>query len=309
MVASLRRAALLALAGTATAAVGASWVAVVVLGATGDGAMSGLSLVRVSLAHLGVLVALVLASRALARRSSGVLERVFDHEDQLVRSIAHEVRNPLSRIVVATDQGLGGDQSMEAALRRVSVDARGLDELVGDLLEAARVVTGAVPLPQEAVHLDELLATMPATTWFPPATTSLDLRPVSTTGSPRLIRLAVKNLMRNAATHGYRGGPGDIEVRVDATGITVSDRGVGVSEELLARLRGETPVSVDRALHGLGLVIASWVSEVHGGRLVLDSREGDGFEARLALPTTPTPGVGEIVHAASGSLRPQVWGT
>lgn len=284
-------------------AVGASWVGASALArsATRDlDAAAGDDLARdLAVLHLAVGAALAAGAVGLSRRSTRVVESVFHHEDRLVRTLAHEVRSPLARVLATTEEGLGGDRPADEALRVAAADGRALSELIDDLVELARVLPGAQPLPDEVVALDELLAGLADRL---PRRVAVEVRaePVVVVGSPRLLRLAVVNLVRNAAHHAYAGRAGVVEVRVDDRGIAVLDRGPGVPPARLAELRRDVPRGLRRCGAGLGLPLAGWVAEAHGGGLDLRNRDGGGFEARLVLPVAPAPAPRAVPEGRAG---------
>jgi len=201
-----------------------------------------------------------------------------------MRAVVHEIRNPLSRALVAVDEGLAGVSDPKAALDEAATLVEDVDELIGDLLETARVMTGATVLPSDVVALDDVAADATRTASTDDCTVVLDLHPVTVVGSGRLLRRAISNLVRNAARHAYHGGPGVIRVHVDAEGVSVRDDGPGVPEERLAELHYDTTLSVNQKGAGLGLNICGWVAEMHGGRLELDNRPEGGFVATIRLP-------------------------
>lgn len=244
---------------------------------------------RLLVTHVVVFVVMAGVAMVLARRSTRVVESLFRTEDQLMRAVAHEVRSPLSRALAAIDEGLSGVSEPKAALDDAGSEVEDADELIGDLLETARVMTGSTRLAQDRVALDVVAADAARTSTNGRCTVELDVRPVEVLGSARLLRRAVSNLVRNAARHAYRGGPGVITVRVDTSGVTVVDDGPGVPEERLEQLLFETSLTdPSRGGPGLGLNICGWVAEMHGGRLTLANRPEGGFVAGIALVATPT---------------------
>lgn len=241
---------------------------------------------------------LALVAWGFARRSTRALEALFGQEDRLMLAVAHEVRRPLSRLVAAADEGLSGATSEEAALKEAIEHAGALDSMIDELLEAARVMTGAIPLADEVVRLDDVAAGIARMPGWEPAMLVVDATPGTVVGSPRLLRLAVVNLVRNAWQHGYGGGPGRIYVRVDVSGVAVADDGPGMDAARLAELQShELWVGLRRTQIGLGLAVASWAVEVHGGEIRLANRPGGGFEARLGLPVTPHASPGRKASA------------
>ena len=92
-------------------------------------------------------------------------------------------------------------------------------------------------------------------------------------------------------------GPAEVVVKV-------SDNGAGIAEDHLA-LVGEPLIQVDRHLSeqqglGLGLAVARGMTELHGGRLWITSREGLGTEVHIALPRTDVAGATRPVGRARG---------
>lgn len=249
------------------------------------GQMAGL----LALAQLGVFVVLGLLAYAIARRSTRVVEDVFRQEDRLMLAVAHEIRSPLARLLVALDEGLGGDVPAEVALKEASADGEAMSELIDDLIEAARVMSGAMALPTEVVRVDELVERVAECHARGEIRVVVDAQPATLVGSPRLLRLAVSNLVRNSVRHAYAGRGGTVAITVDARGILVADDGPGIEPEHLAALQRDIPRGLRRARSGLGLALAGWASDVHGGHLELENAPGGGLDARLALPVECAP--------------------
>lgn len=264
---------------------GAGDDATVLVGLTASHQSTAASLLaRLVAIHAVVFLAMAGLALVIARRSTRIVESLFQQEDQLMRAVVHEIRNPLSRALVAVDEGLAGVSDPKAALDEAATLVEDVDELIGDLLETARVMTGATTLPCDVVALDDVAADATRTSATDDCTVVLDLQPVTVVGSGRLLRRAVSNLVRNAARHAYHGGPGVIRVRVDARGVSVRDDGPGVPEARLAELHYDTSLSVNQKGAGLGLNICGWVAEMHGGRLELANRSEGGFVAAIRLP-------------------------
>lgn len=252
---------------------------------TRDTGAVGRLLLTLALAHLAALAVVSALVYLLARRSSRVVEELFLQEDRLMRAVAHEIRNPLGRLLAAVDEGPGGVIPASQALQEVSEHGDALNDLIDDLLHAGRVMSGAEPMPQLVVRLDEVVDTLPATCELGAATLVLDTHPGVIVGSPRLVRLAVSNLVHNAVRHAYHGGPGDIRLRVDAGGVTVTDDGAGIAPDQLAVMNRDIPLG--RSSGGLGLVLAGWVAESHGGALRLANQPEGGFRVHMILPVQP----------------------
>lgn len=300
MLARARRTALVALVGLVAAVALLCWVATVVLHALHPGpgpAWTGVAHV------LGLAAAVLLVGRA-ARYSTRFLEDTFEQEDQLLSAVAHEVRSPLSRLVVAVEEGLDGTISGVEALSVAHGEAKALAELIDDLVLAGKVMAGSVPVPQERVSLLSMAREVAATARTDDLEVVVEGDPVVVVGSVSLLRLALVNLVRNAVQHGCSGGSGLVQVRADRCGLAVLDTGPGVPQARLRALQRPPRLGVGPRPHGLGLLLAGWVAEMHGGTLQLANRPSGGFEARLALPVHPreepaalaAPDDGELVH-------------
>lgn len=241
-------------------------------------------LARLLVIHAILFLAMAVLAVVISRRSTRIMESLFQQEDHLMRAVVHEIRNPLSRALVAVDEGLAGVSDPKAALDEAATLVEDVDELIGDLLETARVMTGATELPRDVVALDAVASDAARTSSTDECTVVLALDAVTVVGSGRLLRRAVSNLVRNAVRHAYGGGPGVIRIQVDGTGVSVSDDGPGVPEAKLAELHYDASLSVNQKGAGLGLNISGWVAEMHGGRLVLANRPEGGFVATIRLP-------------------------
>jgi signal transduction histidine kinase len=113
---------------------------------------------------------------------------------------------------------------------------------------------------------------------------------------PTIFRLAVANLLHNA----IRYGPSFSDVRVRAMGnlttvtIEVQDRGPGIPAQHLEHLferfyRVDPGRSRGLGGSGLGLAMARWSVEAHGGTITVDSAEGTGSTFRIQLPRGVAP--------------------
>jgi two-component system OmpR family sensor kinase len=223
-----------------------------------------------------------LGALSIAHRGARTVETLFERQDDLMLTVAHEIRRPLSRAMVALEEGLGGTRAPERAFADAQRNVDELARLIEDLLETARIMSGAIDLPQEEVRLDDVARGAVGDAQVGLSTIHFATRPTIVDGSPHLLRRAVSNLIRNAALHGYADRAGEIRVRVDTTGVSVEDDGPGIPPEQLDELRSERPMARRRSGR-LGLALAGWVAETHRGRLVLRNRPEGGLEARLEI--------------------------
>lgn len=125
---------------------------------TGDLGTFGLWLAVGQLAVLGV-VAVV--AYVLARMSTRSIEEIFRSEDRVMRAVAHEVHNPITRMLVMAEEGLAVGHDPAATLRQVIDETQALSEFIDDLAESVRVMAGDTPLSPTAVRIDETVAIPP----------------------------------------------------------------------------------------------------------------------------------------------------
>jgi two-component system sensor histidine kinase TctE len=206
----------------------------------------------------------------LVRRLFEALER----ERAQSAHIAHELRTPLTAIRGELEVlAARGD---EAALRALA-DA----DRLRDVIDAILVL--AAPSDARAHKTVVNLADLAREVAPPPAVLELPDEALIE-GDPRLLDLALRNLVDNAERHG-RGLRG-IRVRRDGRGVRVSvlDEGPGLDEAQRARMferywRG----TADGAGSGLGLALVRAVAERHGGRAEAHARAPAGLEVSIVL--------------------------
>ncbi|MHA6758299.1 sensor histidine kinase [Streptacidiphilus sp. PAMC 29251] len=115
-------------------------------------------------------------------------------------------------------------------------------------------------------------------------------------GWPTGLRLALDNLLDNAALHGKAHGRVQVELQADtaAVQVSVTDDGPGIPEDLREAMkarfaRGPHPRSDGS---GLGLALVEQQTQLHGGTLHLDQAPTSGLRATLTLPQPPSAGLG-----------------
>jgi signal transduction histidine kinase len=159
-----------------------------------------------------------------------------------------------------------------------------LDQLIDEILLASRLDGGAAP-EREAVDLTALVAEECARADVP-----LQAEAVQVTGSARLLRRLIRNLIDNARRYG--GGQAAVELRraANAVEIDVLDRGRGVPEgerervfEPFYRAAG---ASESGGGVGLGLALVRQIARQHGGEVECLPRPAGGSVFRVALPVS-----------------------
>jgi len=225
------------------------------------------------------------------------LENLFNTQRRFIADVGHELRTPLT--VIKGNVGLMrklecGD---EEALASIDAEVDRLTRMVGDLLLLAQAESGKLPLNREQVELDTLLLEVLQQTQVL-ATNRLDLRldeidQVLVCGDRDRLKQVLLNLVGNAIKYTPQGGAviaslGKLE---DQARITISDNGPGIPAEDLPhiferfyRTEKSRTRSKDGKGYGLGLSIAYWIVRHHGGRIEVESKEGQGTRFDVWLP-------------------------
>lgn len=228
------------------------------------------------------------------------LENLSRLQQRFVSDVSHELRTPLTTIRMAGDVIHSQREELPASLRRSSEllhdQLDRFELLLTDLLEIGRFDAGAAHLESESVDLREVVenavaAARPLAESRGSRITVDEPDAACIAGcDPRRIERVLRNLLSNAIEHG-EGGP--IEVRVgageEAVAISVRDHGTGLDATDLYRVfdrfwRGDPSRARTIGGTGLGLSIALEDSRLHGGRLAVWGRPGQGAVFRLTLP-------------------------
>jgi PAS domain S-box-containing protein len=240
----------------------------------------------------------LLASEKLARNEA---ERANRLKDEFLATISHEIRNPLNAILGwAHMMRLGKltPANAERAVETIYRNAKSQAQLVADLLDVSRIISGKLRLDVRTVDLISIVNA--AIDSIRPAAEAKTIRlqtmldpaagPIS--GDADRLQQIVWNLLTNAVKFTPKGGRIQVKVqRIDShVEIVVSDSGVGISKEFLPyvfdRFR-QADASTTR-IHGglgLGLSIVHQLVDLHGGNVTAYSEgEEKGATFTITLP-------------------------
>jgi heavy metal sensor kinase len=228
------------------------------------------------------------------------LEAAFAETTRFTADASHELRTPVSLIRTTAEVALRRPRSAEEyrqALEGILQESERTSGLVQDLLTLTRADAGADEWSPSRVDVCALLGGLREKLAAICEARGLTLRmdvpgqPVFVDGDQMALGRLVVILVDNAAK--YTPAPGEVRVRLRAvTGsaeIEVADTGIGIGADDLPRVfdrfyRADKARSRDSGGAGLGLSIAKWIAERHGGRITLDSEAGNGCRARVQLP-------------------------
>jgi heavy metal sensor kinase len=238
------------------------------------------------------------------------LDAAFDQQRRFMADASHELRTPLAAVQAASDVTLQRprreEQEYREALAVVRDQARRLRRIVEDMFLLARADAGDVPPRAAPLYLDELVDEVVRAARLLSAprgiAVAFDGAPESAfVGDEDLLRRLVMNLVDNAIKHSPESGTVRVSLVRDASGyrIEVHDEGAGIPAEAQARLferfyraepaRSRASAGQDGSGAGLGLAIARWAAEAHGGsvQLLHTGPEGSVFAATLPAPLGP----------------------
>jgi two-component system sensor histidine kinase KdpD len=247
---------------------------------------------------LGSLVGVALDRERLAQEAveAEALRRSDALKTAVLRSVSHDLRSPLMAILTAASALSRSDLHLEASDRRellgtILTEARRLDRLVDNLLDLSRLQAGAVQAEPAPWAIDDLVVQAldeMGTRAERVQVTLPDHSPVASVDVNHVERVLV-NLIENALEY----SPVEEPVRVQVTShgtvgiVRVIDHGPGVAGDEVERIfepfhRGRSAGAVRGA--GLGLAIARGFAEASGGRVWVESRDGQGATFTLELP-------------------------
>src|SRR5215510_8840080 len=240
----------------------------------------------------------LLTSERAAREKAEAASR---SKDEFVAMISHEIRSPLNSILGWAQllrMGKFDQAETERATEIIERNARAQSQLVEDLLDISRVITGKLTLDVRSVELAQIIEA--AMDSIRPAAEAksiqlrsrIESRDSLVSGDPNRLQQIVWNLLSNAVKFTPRHGRVEVSLgRVDSHfQITVSDSGVGISPEFLPFVFdrfSQADTSTERKYGGLclRLAIVRHLVELHGGTAQADSPgEGQGATFTVTLP-------------------------
>jgi PAS domain S-box-containing protein len=245
-------------------------------------------------------------------------------KDEFLANVSHELRTPLSAILGwARMLRLGqlSENTASKALDTIERNARAQAQLIDDLLDVSRIITGKLRMDVRPCDPNSFIDA--AVEAVRPAAEAKGVRvqkvtdtgPISIPGDPVRLQQVVWNLLSNAIKFTPRGGR--VQIRSERINshleIVVSDTGQGISADFLPYVfdrfrQADQKTSRQHGGMGLGLAIVRHLVELHGGTVRAKSAgEGKGASFAVMLPISPVYQVdssGGRVHSAARDLLP-----
>jgi PAS domain S-box-containing protein len=261
----------------------------------------------------------LLEAERLARAEA---ERVSQMKDEFLATLSHELRTPLNAIFGWAQILKMDDQSAETIKEGIDVIDRNVrlqTQLIEDLLDMSRIISGKIRLDIQRVDLPELINN--AIEAVKPAAEAKSLRverivdplagPVS--GDPSRLQQVLWNLLTNAIKFTPKGGIVQVLLeRVNShVEVSVVDSGEGIDPEFLPYLferfsQADASTTRKHGGLGLGLSIVKNLVELHGGTIRAKSAgEGHGSTFVILLPLRVTKAAhDEVPHPRASKSAP-----
>ncbi|HEU0199074.1 MAG TPA: ATP-binding protein [Burkholderiaceae bacterium] len=250
------------------------------------------------------------------RRAHAELERVSRVKDEFLATLSHELRTPLTAILgwAKVLQTKVDDQATVATgLEVIARNARAQAQLIEDLLDMNRIVSGKVRLDVQPITLARVIEAAVESVRPSADAKGLRLRTIldpaagPVAGDPNRLQQVVWNLLTNAVKFTPKGGHVDVLLeRVNShVEVTVHDSGAGIAPLFLPQVfepfrQADSSTTRTHAGLGLGLSIVKQLVELHGGTIAAKSEgEQRGATFTIRLPLAPVRAEPDREHPAS----------
>ncbi len=244
-------------------------------------------------------------------------EQATRAKDEFLAVVSHELRSPLNAIL-GWNHLLGsqraGDPQVAKVVETIERSGKAQLQLIEDLLDTTRIITGKMKLEFTPVELAPLISAALDTVRPGAAnkgiaiTTTLDPMAGQITGDPDRLQQVVWNLLSNAIKFTPAGGQVWVELRRGGAGvqIVVRDTGQGIAPDLLPYVfdrfrQGDSSAARRFGGLGLGLALVKHLVEFHGGAVTVESPgEGQGATFTVNLPVRAVKGGKETEGGKDG---------
>jgi PAS domain S-box-containing protein len=258
----------------------------------------------------------LLGSEKAARAEAEQANRL---KDEFLATLSHELRTPLNAVIgwsrLLRSGRLDKDSSIHA-LEVIERNAWSQQQIIEDILDVSRVITGKLQLNLGPVNINSVVEA--ALDSVRPALQAKEIR-IETSIDENLnvvsadadrLRQVIWNLLSNASRFTPTGGCIEVQVRQrdSQMQITVADSGPGIAPEFLPHVferfrQADGSTTRTHGGLGLGLAIVRHLVELHGGTILVenrrDGRTGAKFVVNLPLPSGDLQGEGEPAGSAS----------
>ncbi len=230
----------------------------------------------------------------VAMRDTHARERIERSRANLVSTVAHELRSPLTSVKGFTATLLAkwdrfDDAQKKLMLQTVNADADRVTRLITELLDVSRIDAGRVEMRRQVVDLPA--AIRKAVAGRVAAGDGEGRFTVQELGElpemwvdPDKFQQVIANLVENAVKHGRGAVTVTVGPHEGGAVVTVTDEGEGIDEATAARVFTRFWRGDRRGGTGLGLYIVKGLIEAHGGSVAVSRAPGGGAQFRFVLP-------------------------
>jgi signal transduction histidine kinase len=249
---------------------------------------------------------------ATSRDEVGQLARAFNRmaaelgetdrvRRDLVANVSHELRTPISALQAALENIVDGVAAADPeTLRMMLAQVERLGRLVQQLLDLSRLESGVVPLERRLFEVRPMLEHAVGETELGAPDVALRVRvepdDLVLDADPERLHQVLANLVENAVRHSPSGALVEVLAGRDANAVRfeVLDEGPGISEADAGRVferfyRADSARSSRDGGAGLGLAIAQWIVDLHGGHIRAERREPHGCRMIVFIPGARPP--------------------
>ncbi len=233
--------------------------------------------------------------------------------------MSHELRTPLnaingfSEVMQSELYGPLGDTKYKEYVTDILSSGRHLLELIDDILDMSKIEAGKMTLNTETLSINDMITQVLRIVRGRADDNRLKLifneqETQDIEADPRAIKQVLLNLATNAIKFTPEGGTVTLNVEGKKSGliIRVTDTGIGISEENIARLAQpfeqiDSQHSRQHEGTGLGLALSKSLVELHGGNFKIESVLGEGTTVIFTLPNIPPAPVEKVDNSEVGS--------
>jgi PAS domain S-box-containing protein len=263
------------------------------------------------------------SARQSAEKAKQAAESANRAKDEFLATMSHELRTPLNAVlgwIQILRSGAGTASNRDRALATIERNARAQAQIIDDLLDVSRIVTGKLALNIGPVDIVSVVEAALEAIQLPVSAKPLTLRkqiadvPAPVSGDADRLRQVFTNLLTNAVKFTPAGGRIDVTVAVQQgrVQVRVADSGQGIEPEFLTHVfdrfwqRDSSTARVHGGL-GLGLAIVRHLVEMHGGAVSAES-PGVGLGAAFTVELPLSVQIGQPQPNPSDDRRPTVTG-
>lgn len=227
------------------------------------------------------------------------LQASFEEMRQFSMNVAHELKTPLTIMKGESELALAKSLSREEMQELITTyleETVRMSHIIDDLLTLAKADAGQITVQREAVQLDAIVRDLyeDAMVLAAPKAIAVELtvaEPAVVAGDAARLRQLFRILLTNAVQYSDAGGRIRItcQRRDKRVLASIEDTGIGIPPESLDKIfrrfyRVDQARTRVKGGSGLGLSLAKWIAESHGGTITVTSEQGNGSKFTVQFP-------------------------